>query len=265
MHMAKSPGQSSVADSWLWFPTRSGRTWVQGEGCLLNHNYSSLWQQGTRSRLLSHAAAEGHETCQSRELGGVSETRLKGWAVAELNRWWESGEGLWVKMRLHQEISMWEGDWLAIEILGFVSFLKEMVQYRTLWGLISKDGVEADSWELKNLELVLMKKNSSFSLSLPPFSFQRACSQSFKSLTLHLRMWDDCDFFVLKVTDAFLHYYCAYSGLHGLNCHRQHSDNSVFPWPYGDQNWSTTQKYTLHNLVSLRTFMRLGICFFKNN
>ena len=83
----------------------------------------------------------------------------------------ESGEGLWVKTRLHQEISTWEGDQLAIEILGFVSFLKEMVQYRTLWRLVSKDGVEADSWELKNLELVLMEKNSSFSLSLPPFSF----------------------------------------------------------------------------------------------
>lgn len=137
------------------------------------------WSQGGLWRpwggwgwgLLSHAAAEGHETCQSRELGGVSETGLKGWAVAELNRWWESGEGLWVKTRLHQEISTWEGDQLAIEILGFVSFLKEMVQYRTLWRLVSKDGVEADSWELKNLELVLMEKNSSFSLSLPPFSF----------------------------------------------------------------------------------------------
>lgn len=41
-----------------------------------------------------------------------------------------------------------------------------------LRGLISKDGVEAESWELKNLELVLTEKNPSFfSLSLPPFSF----------------------------------------------------------------------------------------------
>ena len=41
-----------------------------------------------------------------------------------------------------------------------------------LRGLISKDGVEAESWELKNLELVLTEKNPSFfSLSLPLFSF----------------------------------------------------------------------------------------------